>query len=358
MVTVGHRRCVVGPARIGDGPLSRRLSDYDESDARIRPNRRGTRPRTKQRPRHENAQQAFVIGVDRGRYTCLIDGDSPAERRILAMRAKELGRKSIVVGDRVDVVGDVTGSPGTLARIVRIAERSSVLRRSADDTDSFERVIVANADHLVIVCAAADPQPRVGFVDRALVAAYAGDLEPVLLMTKIDLADPAVFVEQYADIGMQILLRRSNEPVGKIADFLRGGVSVLFGHSGVGKSTLVNALVPNADRATGDVAGLTGKGRHTSSSAIAFALPGGGFVIDTPGIRSLGLGHVDPSMLLATFSDLAVGAQQCPSNCQHLAEEPDCALDDWVAAGHSSVARLRSVRRLLASRLGVDSLGS
>lgn len=273
------------------------------------------------------------------------------------MRAKELGRKSIVVGDLANVVGDTSGVDGSLARIVRIAERTSVLRRSADDTDSFERVIVANADKLVIVCATANPEPRVGFVDRALVAAYAGNLTPVLLMTKTDLADPEAFAGRYREIGVSILLRRQDEPVDEIAADLQGSSSVLFGHSGVGKSTLVNALVPAAHRAIGDVADLTGKGRHTSSSAVALPLPGGGFVIDTPGVRSLGLGHVDPATLLAAFPDLAEGAEQCPSNCQHLATEPDCALDEWVAAGRSSAGRLASLRRLLASRLGVSSDG-
>lgn len=271
------------------------------------------------------------------------------------MRAKELGRKSIVVGDQVHVVGDTSGADGALARIVRVVERTSVLRRSADDTDSFERIIVANADRLVIVCATANPEPRVGFVDRALVAAYAGNLTPVLLMTKLDLGDPEQFAAPYREIGVSILLRRQDEPVDPIAEFLQGTSSVLFGHSGVGKSTLVNALVPDADRATGDVADLTGKGRHTSSSAVALQLPGGGFVIDTPGIRSLGLGHVEPLTLVAAFPDLVEGAEECPSNCPHLATEPDCALDAWVADGHSTPGRLQSLRRLLASRLGVSA---
>ncbi|WP_228389448.1 ribosome small subunit-dependent GTPase A [Cumulibacter manganitolerans] len=328
------------------------MSDYDESDARIRPSRRGSRPRTKNRPKHADAEQAMVIGVDRGRYSCLIGLGTADERPILAMRAKELGRKSIVVGDSVRVVGDTTGAEGSLARIVGINDRVSVLRRSADDLDSFERVIVANAEHLVIVCAAASPEPRTGFVDRALVAAYAGDLTPVLLMTKTDLADPEPFAAQYRELGAPVLQWRRDEPVDAIADALAGSVSVLFGHSGVGKSTLVNALVPQAGRATGDVAGLTGKGRHTSSSAVALPLAGGGFVIDTPGVRSLGLGHVEPDMVVAAFPDLVEGAEHCPSGCQHLADDPDCALDAWVAEGNSTPERLASLRRLLASRRG------
>lgn len=294
----------------------------------------------------------MVVAVDRGRYTCLLDDGSAPGGHVIAMRARELGRKSIVVGDVVGMVGDTSGQDGTLARIVRINERSSVLRRSADDTDATERVIVANATHLMIVCAVANPEPRAGFVDRALVAAYAGDLAPVLCLTKTDLTSPEPFAAPYRALNVAVLTRRRDEPVTEMAGFLAGKRTVLFGHSGVGKSTLVNALVPEADRQTGDVAALTGKGRHTSSSAVALALPGGGFVIDTPGVRSLGLAHVDPDQVVAAFPDLQEGAQHCPAGCTHLREADGCLLDEWVRAGHGDPARLDSLRRLLASRLG------
>jgi len=132
--------------------------DYDESDVRIRPNRRGSRPRTKDRPAHLDAVSAFVVGVDRGRYRVLV-GEGRDERPVTAMRARELTRTSIVVGDRVDLVGDTSGAEGSLARIVRIQDRATVLRRTADDTDPVERVIVANADQLVIVTALAPRAP-------------------------------------------------------------------------------------------------------------------------------------------------------------------------------------------------------
>ena len=107
------------------------------------------------------------------------------------MRARELGRTPIVVGDDVGIVGDVSGKPDTLARIVRRGERRTVLRRTADDTDPTERVVVANADQLLMVVALADPPPRTGLVERALIAAYAGGLEPILCLTKTDLAPPS-----------------------------------------------------------------------------------------------------------------------------------------------------------------------
>jgi ribosome biogenesis GTPase len=236
-----------------------------------------------------------------------------------------------------------------------------VLHRSADDTDPIERIIVANADQLVIVSALADPPPRPRLIDRFLVSAYDASIEPALVLTKADLAGPEAIVPIYAPLGLRILVlgRPLTEQV--LADLrvlLAGRLSVLVGHSGVGKSTLVNSLLPDADRAVGAVSPVTGRGRHTSSSAVALALPGGGWIIDTPGLRSFGLGHMSPERVVRAFPDLAEGTAGCPSGCNHL--QRDCALDAWVAAAAgpsgsaspsaSLVARLDSLRRLLRSR--------
>ncbi len=304
----------------------------------------------------------FVTTVDRGRYTCLVEEGTRQEHVVLAMRARELGRRAVAVGDSVDLVGDTQGAPDTLARIVRIGPRRSVLRRSADDTDTAERVLVANADQLVIVCALADPLPRTGFIDRCLVAAYTGNLDAVLVLTKADLADAAPLAEIYADLDLPILVTRRGETDGgartvigieEVRERLQGSVSVMIGHSGVGKSTLVNALVPDAQRATGTVTGV-GKGRHTSTSAIALPLRDGGWVIDTPGVRSFGLAHVTPDDVLETFDDLLPATVDCPPNCDHTAGV-GCALDAFVAAGHSSPGRLASFRRLLSSLAGFET---
>jgi ribosome biogenesis GTPase / thiamine phosphate phosphatase len=325
--------------------LARRPRELDEDDVRSRANPRGTRPRSKQRPAHDDAATGTVFSVDRGRYGVLVDGVE-----VTAMRARELGRAAMVVGDRVGVVGDLSGAPDTLARIVRLDERDTVLRRTADDNDPHERVIVANADQLVIVSALADPDPSYGLIDRCLVAALTAGIEPLLCLTKADLAPADPVIEHYAALSVPAVVTRRGGPLDELRTHLAGHESVLVGHSGVGKSTLINALVPSADRATGAVSAI-GKGRHTSSSAVALRLPDGdGWVIDTPGVRSFGLAHVSADDLLWAFPDLEDGAVQCRPGCEHLSAEAGCHLDEWVAEGHSTPARLAAFRQLLVSR--------
>ena len=324
---------------------------YDEYDHESfdRP-RRHTRPRTKDRPSYDDAVDGRVVTVDRGRYTVLV-GDAT----VTAMKSRPLGRKGVVVGDEVKVVGDVSGDDGSLARIVEVDERRTVLRRTADDDDQVERVIVANADQLVVVAALADPEPRPRLIDRALVAAYDAGLAPLLCMTKPDLADPETLLSIYRPLGVPHVVSRRGGDLDDVRDRLRGRVSVLIGHSGVGKSTLVNALVPGTDRAIGHVNAVTGRGRHTSTSALMLPLPGGdGWIVDTPGIRSFGLAHVQPSTLINAFPDLAALTDTCPRGCTHGGAEPECGLDDAVADGRTDAERVDSFRRLLASREDVS----
>ncbi|WP_062386490.1 ribosome small subunit-dependent GTPase A [Demequina iriomotensis] len=333
--------------------------EYDESDARIRPNRRGSRPRTKIRPAHEDAVPGTVIGVDRGRYTVTV-----GEATVTAVKARELGRRGLVIGDAVGVVGDVSGRPDTLARIVRREERATALRRTADDTDATERVIVANAQRLAIVTALADPEPNPRMIDRCLVAAFDAGMSAVLVLTKADLASADELRAAYEPLGVTVIetsVRRDGGPeadpgFAAFRDALEGVTTVLVGYSGVGKSTLVNALVPDAGRAVGVVNDVTGRGRHTSTSAVLYEVPTGGRIVDTPGVRSFGLAHVDPAHFILAFPDIADAAdERCPRGCTHESADLGCELDAWAGDNPDRHARVDSIRRLLASRAAGDA---
>ena len=322
---------------------------YDESDVRIRP-ARSTRPRSKDRPSHDGAIFALVTTVDRGRTTCITD----EAVIVTAMKARELGPKSVVVGDRVKLVGDVSGTEGTLARIVAVEPRRNSLSRTVDDAAQVERTIVANIDQLVIVAAVTNPEPRRGLIDRFLVCAFHENIKPYLLMTKTDLAPLPDFVEEYRKLGVEILTSSSKaetheEDLARVKKILLGKTSVLVGHSGVGKSTLINDLVDSAARATGDVNDVTGRGRHTSSSAIALPLAGGGWIIDTPGIRAFGLSHLNKDRIIESFPEIYQVTQSCMPNCSH--SEASCALNAWIesdaAAKSERLIRVTSLRSLL-----------
>lgn len=336
----------------------------DDPRVRVRASK-SSRPRSKRRPDFSSAPEGRLVGIDRGRYTVVAEGTE-----IQCVKARELGRRALVVGDRVKLTGDLSGREGTLARIVQILPREHVLRRSLEEAPGQrgEKIVVANADQIVVVVAAADPPPRVGMVDRALVAADEAQIPVLLCLTKTDLADPDAFAKHFQGFNIRVIRTSLNdreaEGIEDLRAALRGKFSVLIGHSGVGKSTLINELVPGAARATGEVNVATGKGRHTSTSAVALQLPEGGWVVDTPGVRSFGLSHAETENVLRVFPGVLEATQYCLPNCSHSSEEPSCALDAWTSGDApfedpqpspaTKAARAELVERARALLAGVD----
>jgi ribosome biogenesis GTPase len=339
-------------------------SNWDEDDVRIKKSRQfgstnKARPRTKDRPDYSEALIGTIIEVDRGRVRCLV-ADSHSHTLVTAMKARELGKKSVVVGDLVSIVGNTTGEEGTLARVVSVHQRKNSLTRTIDDGANDERVIVANVDQMAIVISTTNPEPRTGFVDRALVVAYDQRISPIIIMTKQDLANGDKFLEIYKDLEIPVYKIDKNSDLSNLKKVLANKITVLLGHSGVGKSTLVNNLLISLDiknemnlRSTGNVNAVTGRGRHTSSSAVALPLSStfsgenSGWIIDTPGVRSFGVAHVEPSRVIAAFPEFSEPIALCPKNCSH--DEKDCQLNSWQNFNELTLARLASLRRVLAT---------
>lgn len=313
----------------------RRDTGTDDPRVKVRAGK-SKRPRTKIRPDWSTSPLGHVIAIDRGRYRVRMDDATTLN----AVRAKELKRGSVIMGDRVRVTGDVSGRVDTLARIVAVEERTSILRRSLEDAPDQrgEKAIVANADTMCIVVALADPPPRTGMIDRCLVAAYEAGMTPILCLTKSDLGVPSELLATYTPFGFRIIVTQAfeggkatpTEGLEALKGELAGHFSVLVGHSGVGKSTLINALVPDAHRSVGHVNEVTGRGRHTSTSSEAFELPEGGWIMDTPGVRSFGLGHVDEEDVLGVFPEVAETTSWCLPLCSHAESEPSCAINAWA----------------------------
>jgi ribosome biogenesis GTPase len=312
--------------------------DLDESDVRIRPNPKGSRPRTKRRPNYDDLPQGMVLTVNLARYQVLTDNGE-----ITATLAKELRKQGAVVGDQVYLDGDLTGTKGTLARIVKIAPRKTLLRRSAEDEKFNEQPIVANADQLAIVMSSANPDPNIGLLDRYLASAFASGLDAILIMTKTDVHQPNDFLENLQGLPIKIFKSRIDDfKLEELKKTLANKMTVFVGYSGVGKSTLINALT-GTTLDTGNVNAVTGKGKHTSSAAKAIAIEDG-WLIDTPGVRTFGLGLIEKDDLLGAFEDIAEITNDCPRGCEHQLETAKCALNE---ENDIPLVRLNSFRRLL-----------
>ena len=280
-----------------------------------------------------------------------------------ATTSKTLGEFP-AVGDRVllglvndgDDEGDGVGSQKYC--VVRVLPRKSELKRPGP-RDSFykQQTLAANIDQVVIVASVTQPEFNYGFMDRFLLAANLNDLPFVLVLTKMDLlpngeADLSSEIRDFMKIVDKVIpvSVKSGDGLDVLRNELVGKSSVFSGMSGVGKSTLINELVPHAELRTGDVRERDGKGRHTTTSSSLFDFPGGGYVIDTPGIRSIGLMDLEPETLAKIFPGFFEDDHfTCKfSNCKHL-KEPGCAVRAAVESGKLSEARYASYVRILNS---------
>ena len=329
------------------------LEDEWEEDEALPP-RRSRELSVKAKQRIEALGSARVVAVDRGRITVVHEGEILEATLAGTMR----GTKA-AVGDRVRLRPPRHESD--VARIVEVLDRETVLTRTPDDDIAEERVVVANADQVIVVLAADHLEGGTRFADRVLVAASVGGLIPVLCVNKTDLVgadesdesaevaeqDLSELVQRYEDIGVEV--RRTSvvtgEGIDELRELLAGCWTAFSGHSGVGKSSLFNLLVPEADREVGEL-GRYG-GRHTTTSSRAMPITSlDAWVVDTPGVRSFGLGGLRPDELGQHFPELA--ELDCElSDCVH-ETEPGCRLED--ARIHPE--RLASYRRLLSALRG------
>ncbi len=321
-------------------------------------------------PQLKDAQTGMVVRKNRGQYLVQVDGRSIpcsissrlrkkliyplADPGSLHHRVQRVDRidtvDPIAVGDNVSFLdaGDGTGV------IHEVLPRKSQLSRKDVGFVPLEMVQVANIDQVVIVFAAARPEPKWNLLDRYLVSAEVSGLPAIICMTKLDLVDEAEIAAElavYRGIGYQILLTSASQGLGieETRQALTGRISILMGKSGVGKTSLLNAIQPGLGLKVSEVGkGDIGKGRHTTVTMEMFPLNGGGAVVDTPGMRTYTLWEVSADRLAEMFVEMRpyIGRCQFQSNCRH-EHEPGCAIRKAVNAGKITPQRYQSYLKLL-----------
>lgn len=268
------------------------------------------------------------------------------------LKRDERSGDRVVVGDVVEVASDAAGAAQVWA-IERVHERRTVLARRAPGKAPRRKVIVANVDQLLIVFAAAEPAPHLRMLDRFLVIAEAAELQPLIIVNKVDLvgADAArATFGAYERIGYAVLYAaaRRDEGVDEVREALCGKLSALSGPSGVGKSSLLNAVQPGLGLRVGEVSAAVNKGQHTTVTAQLIPLACGGYVADTPGLRELGLWGIEPDELRFLFREFPDVADDCRyPGCSHV-HEPGCAVRDAASSGGIAPERYQSYLRMMA----------
>jgi len=299
------------------------------------------RPRDGEQANGREGTHANEHGGAREEVACTV-------RKSLRQRAGR-GRKAVVVGDRVEVERSGEG-----AAIAAVEPRRTAISRRDPSNPRREQILVANVDAVLVVVAAARPAPVPGLVDRFLVAIESRGLETGIVVNKVDL-DPEGEWRRWGDVyrglGYAVfpVSALQGEGLEAVRGFLAGQTTSLLGHSGVGKSTLANALDASLQLRTGDVQDASGKGMHTTTTVSLLPLPWGGYLVDTPGIREFALWDVEPADLGIWFREIADRADGCRFNdCLH-ENEPGCAVRAALDAGAIPPERYDSYRRILDS---------
>jgi ribosome biogenesis GTPase len=259
----------------------------------------------------------------------------------------------IAVGDIVEVVEEEKEAAN--AMITEIAPRRNYIVRSSPHKRSHKHIVAANLDQAVLVCTIKEPRTSRGFIDRFLVTAAAYHIPAILVFNKKDLLkekDREKFLEMadvYTDIGYPVLLisAAKDEGITEVQEVLKDKVTLMSGHSGVGKSSLINKLLPGMQLRTKEVSGWSGKGLHTTTYAEMFDLPGGGQIIDTPGLREFGIIDIPKTELSHYFLEMQPYITQCQfNNCLHI-NEPGCAVKNAVEEGEIDTDRYISYATIL-----------
>jgi ribosome biogenesis GTPase len=281
----------------------------------------------------------FNVETDQGFILCRLRGRLKRGRRqgdILA------------VGDRVQVSRLDDGS----GMIESIDERTTMFSRMAPTArGEYQQILIANPDQVVFVFSVIDPEPRLRMLDRFLIVAEKANIPSIIVFNKVDLVGKRItrkYYGYYEKIGYPVMYTSAHTGTGvkKLHAQLKGKISVLAGPSGVGKSSLLNAIQPELGLAVRDVSVSTGKGRHTTVVREMFALKGGGYIADTPGLKALALWDIEPEEVDGYFPELRALVHLCKfSNCMHL-HEPGCAVKDAVERDEINPERYESYIRL------------
>lgn len=297
-----------------------------------------------------HSAEGVVVQGTGGAWWIRLDGGSTVNASLRGrLKQEERDALKLAVGDRVTVTWD-NRDPGAWM-ITTIHPRRSRLARRAPGGAQAERIVVANLDQVLVVFAAARPEPHPRMLDRFLVIAEANDLAVRVIVNKCDLVDPAalhaLFAEQAA-AGYEVLPTSAvtGEGLDALHAMVSGRNSALTGPSGVGKSSLMNRLFPGLELRTGTISESVNKGRHTTVGAVLHPLPGGGFIADTPGLREVGLWGIHRDDVAGCFPEFRPFLSDCRfADCTHRVE-PGCALRDAVEAGTVPMGRYESFLKL------------